>query len=55
MEHEYKEVYFDQYCKSCKHKDTDEKDDPCCECLDEPFNLNSHKPVRWEESNGTRT
>ena len=42
MEHEYKEVHFDQYCKTCKHNDLDEKDSPCCECLDNPFNLSSH-------------
>ncbi len=46
---DYKEVYFDQYCNTCKHKDLDEKFDPCNECLDEPVNLESHKPVKWEE------
>lgn len=45
----YKEVYFDQYCKTCQHKDKKESADPCCECLYEPSNLNSHKPVRWEK------
>lgn len=44
-----KEVYFDQYCKSCKHKDKGEVDDPCNECLDEPVNLGSHKPVKYEK------
>ena len=49
MNEEYFEVYFDQYCKTCKHKGLDDVKDPCNECLDEPCNLNSHKPVRWEE------
>lgn len=44
----YKEVYFDQYCKNCKHKDKLETDDPCDECLAEPVNLYSHKPIKWE-------
>lgn len=44
----YKEVYFDQYCNNCKYKDKLEKDDPCDECLTEPVNLYSHKPVKWE-------
>lgn len=48
-EYVYKEVYFDQYCKTCKHKDLDEHEDPCDECLNEPQNLYSHKPVNWEE------
>lgn len=46
----YKEVYFNEYCKTCKNKDLDEKKDPCFECLSEPMNLYSHKPVRWEEA-----
>lgn len=49
MTENYKEVYFDQYCKTCKYKDTKETDDPCDECLYEPVNLYSHKPVKWEE------
>ena len=28
MEYQYKEVYFDQYCKTCKHKDVAEEKDP---------------------------
>ena len=49
QEDTYKEVYFGEYCKTCKHKDLKEDDDPCFECLKEPVNLYSHKPVRWED------
>ena len=49
MEDTYKEVYFDEYCKTCRHKDLKGDEDPCCECLKEPVNLYSHKPVRWED------
>lgn len=45
----YKEVHFDQYCKKCKHEKNKEKEDPCDECLSEPVNLYSHKPVKFEE------
>ena len=45
----YKEVYFNQYCKTCKHKDVKDTDEPCNECLSEPIKLYSHKPVKWEE------
>lgn len=34
MENVYLEVDFEKYCKTCEHKDLDEKCDPCCECLD---------------------
>lgn len=48
MDDNYKEVYFDRYCKTCKYEKLDENDDPCNECLGTGANLNSHKPVYWE-------
>lgn len=44
-----KEVYFNEYCKTCKHENLKEHEDPCHECLENPFNYDSHKPVNWEE------
>jgi regulator of replication initiation timing len=44
-----KEVYFDQYCKSCKHRGLKESKDPCNDCLAEPSNTNSHKPMNKEK------
>ena len=29
---EEKEVYFDQYCKSCKYHGLEESKDPCNDC-----------------------
>lgn len=49
MEEGYKMVYFGQYCKTCKHYQLAENEDPCDECLENPVNLWSHKPVKWEE------
>ena len=50
MENEnYKEVYFSEYCKTCKNKDTKESDEPCNTCLNEPAIMYSHKPVKYEE------
>lgn len=49
MDESYKEVYFDQYCQTCKHCDTPESEEPCNECLYEPVNLYSHKPVKYAE------
>ena len=45
-----KEVYFDQYCEKCKNHDLEEDKEPCSECLSEPVNQYSHKPVKWEEA-----
>lgn len=49
MEYEYKEVYFDKYCKTCKYANVDDVKDPCNECLGEPANMHSHKPVNYKE------
>lgn len=45
----YKEVHFGEYCSKCKHEEVKESEDPCFDCLNEPVNLNSHKPVKYEE------
>lgn len=44
-----KEVYFGNYCESCKYEQTDETDDPCNECLSYPENVDSHKPIHYKE------
>lgn len=44
-----KEVFFGDYCPSCKFYDTDETDDPCNECLTCPSNEDSHKPVKYRK------
>lgn len=48
----YKEVYFAEYCKTCKYEKTPEVEMPCTECLDYPVNLYSHKPINWKGKDG---
>ena len=48
MEDNYKEVYFHLYCPNCKHTDADAWDDPCDECLNNPSNIDSHKPINYD-------
>lgn len=45
----YKEVYFDKYCNTCKSKNVKEFKYPCNECLSNPINLYSHKPINYKE------
>lgn len=45
----HKLVKFWVYCKKCKHKGKNDNEQPCAECLEEPTNLYSDKPVKWEE------
>ena len=49
MDERYLEVYFDEYCETCKYKDLKESEDPCFGCLENPVNLYSHKPVNYKE------
>lgn len=44
-------VEFDKWCPSCKHESKDESEYPCWECLEEPVNENSRKPVFYREAN----
>lgn len=46
---QFKEVYFHNYCYMCKHADKAEEDEPCCDCLEHPENVNSHVPTRFEK------
>lgn len=46
---DFKEVYYGQYCKKCKHWELNDSEDPCDECLGTPMNSDSHKPVYFEE------
>lgn len=45
---EYREVDFHKYCPKCKYWEIEDIKDPCNECLGEPCNKNSEKPVYYE-------
>ena len=45
-----KEVDFAKYCKICKFGPKEEHEDPCDECLTQPWIENSHKPVKYKEA-----
>lgn len=49
MENHEKIVEFEKYCPKCKNYELAESEDPCFDCLAEPVNVDSHKPVRFEE------
>lgn len=42
-------VNFAGYCPTCKYRDSSEFDEPCHECLANPTNYESMKPVKWEK------
>lgn len=45
----YKDVLFNKYCKTCKHKDLEEVKDPCNECLEYGMREGTEKPLYFEE------
>jgi len=49
MEENVKEVDFRVYCPVCKHYELEETKDPCNECLAQGWNIESHKPIHFED------
>lgn len=44
-----KEVNW-EYCNYCEYKELDQSEDPCHECLENPYNEYSHRPVNYKGS-----
>ena len=42
-------VQFDKYCEKCIHYDKDQSEFPCDDCLSNPTNINSNKPIYFKE------
>lgn len=42
-------VEYDIWCSKCKHDSKLESEDPCNDCLNEPFNEDSRCPTKFEE------
>ena len=45
----FKEIRFDLYCSQGKEEKTKETDGPCNECLAEPINQYSNKPIHFKK------
>jgi hypothetical protein len=49
MENKKKIVNFDEYCPTCANASKKEEDSPCDDCLGNPVNGSSHKPVYYKQ------
>lgn len=49
MEYPEKFVEFDKFCETCKYKDIKQDEEPCNECLENPVNEHSIKPIKYEK------
>ena len=47
-------VDFHKYCESCEHFELKETDDPCFDCLNEPVNTYTHRPVYYKAKNSRK-
>lgn len=43
-----REVSYEKYCGNCKYSDCPESADPCFECLDNPLNYYTDRPVNYK-------
>lgn len=43
-------VEFEKFCKDCRYYDKSETEDPCYECLTNPVNYNSRKPLMFKDA-----
>ena len=50
----YKLVDYVDYCVNCKHYNKPENEDPCWDCLTEPVNEDTRRPVCFEEDNSPK-
>lgn len=46
---EQKIVDFNEYCSKCEYYKKKENEEPCDDCLSNPVNSYSHKPVDFKE------
>lgn len=42
-------VEFDKYCNTCAHKDVNENEEPCSDCMALPVREDSRRPDKYEE------
>ena len=45
-------VDFEKYCKKCECEAKAENEAPCWECLEQPVNYHSEKPIHFKERDG---
>ena len=49
IENNQRIVCYDIWCQKCLCKDIKENDEPCEECLDNPTNENTERPIKFKE------
>ena len=47
-------VRYDKYCDTCMFASVKETEDPCDECLNNPTNEDSRRPVNFKEDTNVK-
>lgn len=47
-------VEFYPYCRVCENAGKAETEHPCCECLENPVNQDSHRPLYFKKAEKAR-
>lgn len=51
MERSHQKIVKFIFCNWCVNKNTDEINEPCAECLENPVNWDSVRPIHFEPNN----
>lgn len=43
-------VNYNKYCPTCAYVDLEDYKDPCNDCLNNPVNTNSQKPINYKKA-----
>lgn len=47
-------VKYDKYCSTCMFSKVKDTEDPCDECLNQPVNEDSRRPVNYKEDTNAK-
>ena len=53
MENREQFVDFDKFCNKCEYQKVDQAKDPCHECLKNPVNTYTNRPVNYKKKEVT--
>ena len=50
MEQSHEKIVRFELCNYCEHKNRPEYEEPCSDCLDNPVNVDSVRPIHFKDT-----
>ena len=50
MDQSHEKIVNFAYCKFCEHKNEPESSEACSDCLENPVNIDSQRPIRFKDN-----